>query len=203
MNNLANAPSRPYQSRLRTEQARDTRARILDATARVVADGFASVSIPAVAREAEVSVPTVYRHFKSKRKLLEALYPHAVRRAGLGDLPTPTSIDDLRSSIVALLERFEAFDDLDRAVMASPASEEIRQFSMPARVARARQTAEAIAPSLPAGDRERVARLLVILTTSAASRMWLEHLGLSVDEAADDVDWIMRTVIAGAADGTP
>jgi hypothetical protein len=29
--------------------------------------------------------------------------------------------------------------------------------------------------------------------------MWRDHLGLSVDEAADDVDWIVRAAIAAAS----
>ena len=71
------ARSRPYRSELREEQAESTRSRILDATMRVMGRGVASLSIPAVAREAGVSTPTVYRHFGTKHDLLDALYPHA------------------------------------------------------------------------------------------------------------------------------
>jgi hypothetical protein len=27
-------------------------------------------------------------------------------------------------------------------------------------------------------------------------RLWLDHLGSSVDEAADDIDWLIRRVIS-------
>ncbi len=198
MNRLANGAARPYRSQLRAEQALDTRERILDATGRVMATGIASVSIPAVAREAGVSIPTVYRIFGTKRDLLEALYPHAVRRARLGELAPPTSLEDLRDGMRRLFSRVESFDDLGRAAMASPASEEIRHLNVPERVARTRQLTDTIAPELSAIDRDRVARLLVILSASASLRMWRDHLGLSVDEAADDVDWIVRSVLAGA-----
>jgi hypothetical protein len=41
-----------------------------------------------------------------------------------------------------------------------------------------------------------LARVLIILSSSSAMRMWLDHLGSSVDEAADDVEWLIRAVIA-------
>ena len=65
---------------LRAAQAQATRARILEATVAVMARGVASVSIPAVAREAGVSVPTVYRHFATKRDLLTSVFPHVLHR---------------------------------------------------------------------------------------------------------------------------
>jgi hypothetical protein len=69
---------------------------------------------------------------------------------------------------------------------------------MPDRVAMFRQLAESIVPTLSDVDRDRIARLLVILTTSSSMRVWRDHLGSSVDEAADDVDWVVRAAIAAA-----
>jgi AcrR family transcriptional regulator len=201
MNHVANSAARPYRSQLRAQQARDTRERILDATLRVIATGIASVSIPAVAREAGVSIPTVYRNFKTKRELLESVYPHAVQRAGLVELTVPTSLEELRAGYLSLFNRVESFDNVARAAMANPAVEEIRHLDVPGRVRLMRRFADTVAPELAPGDRRRIARLLVILATSASLRMWRNHMGLSVDEAADDVDWVVRSVIAGAANG--
>jgi hypothetical protein len=39
----------------------------------------------------------------------------------------------------------------------------------------------------------------VILTASSALRLWRDQLGSSVDEAADDVDWVVRALIASAS----
>lgn len=198
MTHIVNSTARAYRSQLRAEQARETRERILDATGRVMAAGIASVSVPAVAREARVSIPTVYRHFRTKRELLESVYPHAVRRARLGEVTLPTSLEELRGGMLSLFNRVESFDDLARAAMASPASEEIRHLNVPERVALTRQFADTIAPGLSVSDRNRIARLLVIVSASASLRMWRDHLGVSVEEAADDVDWIVRSVVAGA-----
>src|SRR5574338_640141 len=119
MNHIA-APSRAYRSELREAQAEATRGRILDAAMRVIAGGLAGVSVPAVAREAGVSVPTIYRHFRTKGDLLAAVYPHAARRTGLDGIPDPRSLDELRTMIRAVIDRLDALDDLSRAAMASP-----------------------------------------------------------------------------------
>jgi AcrR family transcriptional regulator len=196
MTRIVTRSGRAYHSQLRADQAEETRARILDATVRVMAAGVASVSIPAVAREAGVSVPTIYRHFGTKHDLLAAVYPYLVRRAGLDRLVPPRSVDELRDGVRAYFDRLDSFDDLARAAMAGPASDDARRISMPDRLAVTRQLADSIVPRLSEVDRDRIARLLVILVSSSAQRMWRDHLGSSVDEAADDVDWVVRAAIA-------
>jgi AcrR family transcriptional regulator len=198
MTRIANGKSRAYGSPLRAQQAEETRERILDATGRVMAGGLAFVSIPQVAREAGVSVPTIYRHFPTKHDLLAAVYPHAVRRAGLDELVIPRSMDELRAGLRAYFERTDLFGDLARAAMASPAAEEVRRINMPDRVAIFRRLAGSIEPKPSKADRERIARLLVILTASSALRLWRDQLGSSVEEAAVDVDWVLRAAIASA-----
>lgn len=199
MTRIANkAKPRPYRSELRAEQAAETRGRILDAALRVMTTGVASLSIPAVAREAGVSVPTVYRHFATKADLLRALYPHAARRSGLDGLPDPTSLHDLRSSLRAIFERVDALDDVARAAMASPVGDEIRHATIQSRYERIRRIGESIDPPLPNADLDRITRLIVVLTQSASLRMWRDHLGSSVDDVADDIEWILNAAVAAA-----
>jgi AcrR family transcriptional regulator len=199
MTRIANkAAPRPYRSELRAEQAEGTRERILDAAGRVMATGVASLSIPAVAREAGVSVPTVYRHFGTKSDLLAELYPHFARRAGLDELPDPTSPGDLRSSLRAIFERVDALDDVSRAAMASPVADEVRHLTMQSRFARIRKLGDAIEPPLAPEDQDRIARLLVILTSSSSLRTWRDHLGSSVDDVADDIEWFLKAAVAAA-----
>lgn len=198
MTRIATTTVRTYRSLLRAQQAEETRARILDAAVRVMADGFASVSIPAVAREAGVSIPTIYRHFATKRDLLAAMYPYLLRRARLNQPAPPRSMDELRDGVRAYFDHLDSFDDLARAAMASPASEDARRISMPDRLAMFGQLADSIEPKPSRVDRDRIARLLVILTASSALRLWRDQFDSSVDEAADDVDWVVRAVIAAA-----
>jgi AcrR family transcriptional regulator len=201
MTRVANSGSRTYRSELRAKQAEDTRDRIIDANVRVMARGVASVSVPDVAREAGVSVPTIYRHFGTKRDLLAAVYPHLMRRAGLDAIVAPHSVDEFRDLVHAIFDRLDSFDDLARAAAASPAAEEARHATMPDRYGMSRTFVQAIAPTIPGAERDRIARVLVVLTASSALRMWRDHLGSTADEAADDVDWVVRTVIAAATSG--
>ena len=203
MNPIANADARTYRSELREQQAATTRQRVLDATVRVIAGGLADVTIPAVARAAGVSVPTVYRHFRTKRDLLAALQPHLQQRAGIDPNAFPTSIDELRGSLVSLLGGMDGLDDVMRAALASPSSEEVRRVHAPTRFKLARRLVDGIAPGLAEADRDRIARLLVIMTASSALRMWRDDFGASVEEIADDIDRTLRAAIAAAEREAP
>jgi AcrR family transcriptional regulator len=185
-------------NQLRAAQAQTTRARILEATVSVMARGVATLSIPAVAREAGVSVPTVYRHFGTKRDLLAAVFPHVVRRAGLDELVPPRSIDELGNGVRALFERIDSAGDLALAAIASPAAEEVRRVDMPARLEMSRWLADSIVPKLTPGDRDRIARLLTILISASALRVWRDHLGSTVEEAATDIEWVIGAAIAAS-----
>ncbi|HSI99200.1 MAG TPA: helix-turn-helix domain-containing protein [Patescibacteria group bacterium] len=189
---------RRYRSELREQQSVATRERILDATTRVLAKGLAEVTVPAVAREAGVSVPTVYRHFGTKRDLLAALQPHLQRRAGIDRIAPPDSIDGLRGTLVSLIGGMDGLDDVARAALASPAGEEVRRIHAPNRFRLGRTIVDGVAPELPEADRDRVARLLLVMTSSSALRMWREQLGRSVEEIADEIDRAVRAVIASA-----
>lgn len=78
---------RRYDSSRRQAQARETRARILDAARRLfIARGYAGTTMEALASEAEVAVETVYAAFGSKRTVLARLVDLSV---GGDDEPLP------------------------------------------------------------------------------------------------------------------
>src|SRR6058998_3575231 len=82
---------RPYKSLVRERQAGDTRRRIVEAARRLLqSEGYAGMTVEAIARRAEVSAQTVYALFKSKTGILAelldlcplgAVYAAAVRQA--------------------------------------------------------------------------------------------------------------------------
>ncbi len=186
-------------NQLRAKQADETRVRILEATLRVMARGVASVSIPVVAREAGVSIPTIHRHCGTKQALLAAVYLHAASRAAPGEFALPRTLDELRDGVRAMFEGLDSADDLARAAMASPAAAEARRMGMPARLEINRRLADAIAPNLARPDRARIARVLTILISSSALRLWRDHLGSSVEEAADDIEFVIHAAVAAGA----
>jgi AcrR family transcriptional regulator len=198
MTRIANTATRTYHSELRAEQAEETRGRILDAALRVMTTGLARLSVPAVAREAGVSIPTVYRHFGTKAELLAEMYPHAARRAGLDGVKDPSTVRDVRSAVIAVFERLDALDDVSRAAFASPIADEVRHATMPSRLKRIRALGESIEPPLVKADLDRITRILVILISQSSLRTWRDHLGASAEEVADDIDWILRAAVAAA-----
>src|SRR5882672_12738772 len=82
---------RPYKSLVRQRQAGDTRQRIVEATRHLLqSEGYAGMTIEAIAQRAEVSAQSVYALFKSKTGILTELldqstfgadYEDAVRQA--------------------------------------------------------------------------------------------------------------------------
>src|SRR5688500_15683100 len=72
MNHVSDSvKARAYDSSLRTERARENRAAILGAAHELfVAQGYASTSVAAIAREAGVSADLIYKVFTNKRRLL-------------------------------------------------------------------------------------------------------------------------------------
>jgi AcrR family transcriptional regulator len=179
---------RTYESPLREEQAEVTRKRILDALVRTMGKGVAGLSVPAVAAEAGVSVPTVYRHFRTKADLVAALAPYLSRKTGLMEFPE-TAGDDLAAAVRELYRRNEAMDVEVRAAMASQLGQEVRRRTMPNRVNLIKKNVAERVPGLSAADLDRLTRVLLILMSSATMRAYKDYLGMSAMEGAEDIAW--------------
>src|SRR5262245_27522647 len=68
------APRRPYRSRLRADQAQQTRRRVLESALQLFVDrGYAGTTVAAVADDAGVSPETIYLALGGKRGLLEGV----------------------------------------------------------------------------------------------------------------------------------
>lgn len=71
---MSNKEKRPYRSVARNAQAAQTRGRILVAAKNLFeSEGFECVTIEKIAQSGDVSIPTVYSLFQSKRGVLRAL----------------------------------------------------------------------------------------------------------------------------------
>lgn len=192
---------RSYSSRLRAEQAAATRARILDGLTRTMARGLADVSVPAVAREADVSVKTIYRHFGSKRVLFAELGPYVARKAGLMPTDEEYTLDDVPNIVRAMFRRTESMDATIRAAMASQLGQEMRIQMMPERLDMVRRAIRRSAAELPDHELEQFARVLLLLFSSAMQRAFKDYLGAGADEAANTVTWATRMLLRGVRAG--
>lgn len=189
--------TRKYSSELREAQAEATRSSILDALVEVLADGVDTLSIPAVADRAGVSVGTVYRHFGDKAGLLNALPAHAGKRTGFVIDSIPESLDELDDVVHQVFQLFETTDDLLRAAFATQTGREARVQGSAERLRLITEALRRIDPGLEGDQLEHLAKLSLILTTSEAYQQWKDRLGMSPRTAADEVMWVIKTLIRG------
>jgi len=87
-------PKRRYDATLRQEQARRTRAGVVDAAERLfLRAGYAATTVATVAAEAGVSVDTIYKSFGGKPGLIRAIRDRALE--GEGPVPAELRSDAL------------------------------------------------------------------------------------------------------------
>jgi AcrR family transcriptional regulator len=87
----------PYQSSLRARLKEQTALFILDAVAVILRQsGLAAVSIAEVARVAEVTEQTIYRHYQTRDDLVRAFVKwHLEQAVGGPDIKLPETIDEM------------------------------------------------------------------------------------------------------------
>jgi|GEM_PF-660896 len=193
---------RTYRSPLREERAAQTREAILDALVRVMAkNGIAELSIPMVAREAGVSIPSVYRYFPTKRALIAALNEYAFRKGSFdfSEFPPLETPDDLADIIPLTFQRREAIEATLSAAMSSSIGHAIRR---PEFEERAKYLARALRPATKRLSRREAAWLrdvVFILNSHASVRAFKEYLNLNTQEAAKRVAWAIRTLVRGVS----
>ena len=110
---------RAYSSKSRDEQAAKTRSRILKEAFRLFQSvGFDDVTIHSIAAAAEVSMPTIYALFKSKKGVLQALIDNALPPQAFTEL-VEKSMEDApsqdRLKVTAKLSR--SLYDAERGLM--------------------------------------------------------------------------------------
>ena len=191
-----------YRNSLRQEQMRRTREQILDALVRTIGQGVAGLSIPAVAREAGVSIPTIYRHFHSKQELVAALGGYLMQKMGIATLQPPRSLDDLLAISRYGFVKAEDMDEAIKIVAVSELGSEMRRDAMPLRIKMLEDALAAELAPLNEQDRVRLRNMILVLTSSAMIRAFKEYLNLLGEAAADNVEWAIRLLIRAARENS-
>ncbi|GHO62878.1 hypothetical protein KSC_017700 [Ktedonobacter sp. SOSP1-52] len=189
MNEQKKAPSR-----LRQEHTERTRDLIMEGLIRTMAGGAVTWSIPEVARESGVSVPTIYRYFRTKQELVEGLSAYVARKAGLDSMQPPRSPQELVAMVREIYLRSEGMGDAMKMALVGELAQEIRKDSMPARL---KMIEAALAPVLDSfAEQERVylVRMVLLFTSSALIRAFDQYLDLTGAEAADTISWAILTL---------
>ena len=194
--------TRIYRSPLRDERAVQTRERILDGLVQVLArNGIAELSIPLIAREARVSIPSVYRYFPTKRDLITALDEYAHRKVSFtldefGPLETP---EDLAKIVPLTFKRRAAIESTLSAAMNSRLGYTIRQEEFADRAQHFSKALRPAAKGLSRKEQQWLTDVVFILSSYACVRAFRDYLGLNTDEAGERVAWAIRLLTRGAA----
>ena len=163
------AKRRPYDNSARSAQAAETRARILDAAIELIGRPNGDLVIAELAERAEVSVPTVYKHFPNRDAILWAVRVRVDETSARP--PRARSIAELRRSIPELHRFFAAREGLIRAINTSPGLATLREETFRARDENFARILAKFTQHLSAEEASGVRALLFRLTAAPA---WLE-----------------------------
>jgi len=202
----ASAP-RGYTSPVRQEQAARTRARIVAAaTDRFLADGYGRTTIAAVARQAEVSVDTVYAVFGTKARLLTAVIDARLAPAGdanvmdraeaqvvADEVDQRVQIRRFAEDIAGVLERVRGvYEILRSAGSVEPEMAAIHAEMDGYRLTNMRRALSWISARGPLRlDDDEAATLLWTMASPDVARMLLDGQGWTVERY---VDWLDATL---------
>ena len=195
---------RRYTNTWREQQAAQTRESILNAVVQVLAGGLADLSVPAIAREAGLSVRTIYRHFPTKRDLLIALGEHMDQQAGYQLEPLPGSPEDLAQTIRDAYRQADSLSTQIQAAYATGLGQEVRrERDMPFKL---QVFTDALAPilgSLPPDKQRHLLHLVTVLISRYTLYRFKADLGVSANEAAETVVWALQTLTQALAGSPP
>lgn len=186
---------RAYHSPSRAEYAAQTRRSIIRALVELlVEERPTTVSIPAIARRADVSVRTVYHHFPTKAALFDALSEathEPSTTAGMRDPASPAELVDAVPTVFAFYEQHSA---LFNAVRLSEAGEHVASRVDQRSVERWTGALQPLAGWLDATEFRRLRGVVGALMSYETYRT-MTRRGLGTAEAASAVQWAVRTVI--------
>jgi AcrR family transcriptional regulator len=174
---------------LREQQRMLTRDRIVSALAALIESGHPlDVTMAAVAEQAGVSEPTLYRHFPNKRTLFEALGSDLYRKT-TADV-APTNLDELLDVLPAVYERFAEMEATVRWNLAAPKDDTVRPAAAE-RLPILRDALAGVLDDLPPDEAELLLRGVLLLTAPTSMLYWQDYLGVTVDEAAETASWLI------------
>jgi AcrR family transcriptional regulator len=186
--------ARPYESPLRAEQMEQTRQRILQATADVLADETVDeVTVPLVAVRARVSVRTVYRHFPTKEALFDAFAEWAEDDLRLVLRSYPETLEGVREMPPALDRMYDERAPLIRALL-SKRGQEIRARTRRGRLKTFERAMRDVTADLDPAARRRALAVVYLLVSAPAWQAMRDQWDLDGAEAGRAAAWAVRVL---------
>jgi AcrR family transcriptional regulator len=164
MNGSAEPAKRRYRMTARAEAAAATRERILDAAVAVFWERpLVDISLEEVARRADVSLPTVIRHFRDRAGLIAAAGEREYERVRRQRDEAP--VGNMRAAVRILVDHYEELGDAVLGLLAAESQVSgLREIAERGRAYHATWCERVFAPVLTGleGD-ERVRRLAEVI----------------------------------------
>jgi len=171
MNDVSEKPK--YHSPLRSRQKEQTRALILNAVDAILRRANVSeVTIAAVAREADITDRTIYRHFPTREDLLNAAWRRALRAFIRGQTAQVQTLDQILDLTRAAYENFDANEGIVRAIIAAPEGTDVRKGPAEIRLEMLRKAYAHLLAGLP----EEQVKAVVIATHVLSSASSWSHI---------------------------
>lgn len=188
-----------YNSPLRLRQKEQTRELILEAVAQVMRGaGLGAVTISEVAKVAEVTERTVYRHFSTREELLRAFWKWQLIRSGGDRVTTPESADALYDTIKRLFRRLDADEGIIRAIVMAPEGGEMRRDTNQQRLATMIEFLKPLVPTMSARDRHQMAAGIISVCSILSWMFMRDNCGYDGKRAGEAAAFAVQLMIEGA-----
>lgn len=183
---------------LRERQHTATRNLILDALVDQLAEtGAFDYSAFELARRANVSVRTIYRHFPDRDALLAAMSTRVNERIGLYNMPT--NPHELPDAARVLFRKFDENPQLIVAQITTTAGGQVRSHGRKDRIARTRMAVDQLGPDLDPDTRNaRTAVLACLLSANVWMRM-RQEFAMTGAQSGDALAWALEVLLAAIA----
>jgi len=179
---------------LREQHAEATRERILSAVADLLERGETEeLTVPEVARASGVSLRTVYRHYPTRERLLEA----AGRWIGdeLLRHPYPRTLDEVAELFRVGCRDFDERPGLVRALALSQLGQSVRGYRRSERLDAIGGALRDELDALPRDELRRAEAVLAYLHNILAYTALHEETDLSGEEIGEALGWAIRTLV--------
>ena len=187
--------NRKYDNSNRAAKATETRERIKQALIRQLIDNNTTeFSVEQAAKDAEVTVRTVFRHFATKEDMLAAVSEGIA--SVTQQVTKPATAQDLKLTLKQTYSMFEQHEDLVKATLLSQIGRGVRSDMAAKRRATNMQALAPLVQQLPQSQAKAVQAVLCNLLT--AETWWNLKSAFEVDghTAAGVIDWLLSLALA-------
>lgn len=195
-----NLPRAPYQSPLRARLKEQTSIIILEAVATILRDAdLSAVSIAEVARVAQVTEQTIYRHYNSRDELIRAFTRHHLERATGGpEIKLPETIAELLAWLEWRCLAWERDLRIVSEIYLSPVGRELRQPLFDLGHANILRMLKREHPHLDAETRNRIGAAILMMMSAENFVFLRRTLGYSPDHVFASIKVAIEAMLAGA-----